>query len=460
MTTGEQDMAIATMLDSLAGAWAEAPMADRGCPAASDPLDAIACVFDRPGETGPLAGQRLAIKDNIAVAGVATAIGSGEPGFVGSEDAVVVARAVRAGARPFAKAQCEAFLLGANSFSSRPAPVRNPHEPSRSAGGSSSGSAAMVAAGLADIALGTDSAGSIRIPAAHCGIVGFAPTRGRLPYTGIAPLEPFLERVGPLARNVADARALFAAIDGPDARDARQHWCRSGDDAAAPPAVRDVSIAVLDSACELASVGVGAAVGNAIDRIERAGGSASTFIWPAFEEAQHLHLALYLTGDSATARGAVSAFAASTPAGWHSWRAQVATPPLVEAMAVAGRKLEQRDAALYARAQRRALHLADALDVLIGDHHAVLLPTCAAVAPLVPDTPDADAIFGDTRLTAPFNVTGHPAISIPCGVDGRMPIGLQLVGRREADFALLAVAETIAALLDPVPLPQGDFGKL
>jgi amidase len=205
-----------------------------------------------PTGSGPLDGDRLAVKDNVVVAGVPTALGSGLPGFLDDRDAEVVARARRAGARVTAKAQCEAFLLGANSFTSRPTPVRNPHDPSRSAGGSSSGSAVLVATGDADLAIGTDSGGSIRIPASHCGVVGFKPTRGRVPFSGIAPHEPFLEHAGPLAATVDRAAALFAVLDGADGLDPRQAW--SVDDAPSRPTSRGgrLRVGVLQERLDLA----------------------------------------------------------------------------------------------------------------------------------------------------------------------------------------------------------------
>lgn len=460
MTTAAADPALAELVASLSGAWPETAGADTGRQPRHDPLGAVASIVERAVEPGPLSGQRLAIKDNIAVSGVATALGSGETGFVGDRDACVVTRALRAGARPIAKAQCEAFLLGANSFSSRPSPVRNPYDPARSAGGSSSGSAAMVAAGLADLALGTDSAGSIRIPAAHCGIVGFAPTRGRVPYTGIAPLEPFLERVGPMARDVAGAHALFAAIDGTDSVDPRTAWCPLRDEERSVPEVGSLRLGIYEDGIVLASPEVAAAVRAAVARLEAAGARCTVSAWSAFDEAQQLHLAIYLIGDALSGANALPGVAATLPPEWAGWRATVATPPLVDAMHSAGRSLHASDPGLYGRAVARALALGASLDAAFGDCDALILPTAVDVAAPIPDAGTPEQIFGDTRLTAPFNVTGHPAVSLPCGMAAGLPVGLQLVGKRGHDFALLGIAAAVAAVVGPFPAPHGDFGCL
>ena len=172
---------------------------------------------------GPLAGRRVAVKDNIAVAGVAMMNGSATvEGFVPRRDATVVTRLLAAGATIAGKAVCEDLCFSGGSHTSRTGPVRNPWDRSRSAGGSSSGSAALVAAGQADLALGGDQGGSIRIPSAFCGTVGHKPTYGLVPYTGAFPIENTLDHLGPITRTVRDAAVLLGVLAGPDGLDPRQ----------------------------------------------------------------------------------------------------------------------------------------------------------------------------------------------------------------------------------------------
>jgi amidase len=172
---------------------------------------------------GPLAGRRVAVKDNIAVAGVPMMNGSRTvEGFVPRRDATVVTRLLDAGATIAGKAVCEDLCFSGGSHTSRSGPVHNPWDRSRTAGGSSSGSAALVAAGQADLALGGDQGGSIRIPSAFCGTVGHKPTHGLVPYTGAFPIENTLDHLGPITRTVPDAALMLGVLAGPDGLDPRQ----------------------------------------------------------------------------------------------------------------------------------------------------------------------------------------------------------------------------------------------
>ena len=173
--------------------------------------------------TGRWPVRRVAVKDNIAVAGVPMMNGSRTvEGFVPRRDATVVTRLLDAGATIAGKAVCEDLCFSGGSHTSRTGPVRNPWDRSRTAGGSSSGSAALVAAGAADLALGGDQGGSIRIPSAFCGTVGHKPTRGLVPYTGAFPIENTLDHLGPITRTVRDAALMLGVLAGPGRARPRQ----------------------------------------------------------------------------------------------------------------------------------------------------------------------------------------------------------------------------------------------
>lgn len=143
-------------------------------------------------------------------------------GYVPSRDATVVRRVLDAGATIAGKATCEDLCFSGASFTSWPAPVRNPWDPQRNAGGSSSGAAALLASGQVDLAVGGDQGGSVRIPASFCGIVGHKPTYGLVPYTGAFPIEQTIDHLGPMARSVADVALLLGVLAGVDGDDARQ----------------------------------------------------------------------------------------------------------------------------------------------------------------------------------------------------------------------------------------------
>ena len=199
-------------------------------PAAENPLGAWYVTTQiRTRDDGPLAGRRVAVKDNIEVAGVPMMNGSSAvAGFVPRRDATVVTRLLDAGAVVTGKAVCENLCFSGGSHTAFTGPVFNPWDRGRSAGGSSSGSAALVAAGHADLALGGDQGGSIRIPASFCGVVGHKPTHGLVPYTGAFPIENTLDHLGPITRTVRDAALMLGVLAGPDGLDPRQQAHQHG----------------------------------------------------------------------------------------------------------------------------------------------------------------------------------------------------------------------------------------
>src|SRR5437868_4880105 len=180
------------------------------------------CRIKGPDE-GRLAGKRVAIKDNICVAGVPMQNGSFVlEGTVPDIDATIVTRILDAGGEIVGKAVCEHLCFSGGSHTSDTGPVLNPHDHTRSAGGSSSGSAALVVTGECDMAIGGDQGGSIRIPSAWCGAYGLKPTYGLVPYTGVFPIELTLDHTGPIAANTADVALFLEAIAGEDGLDPRQ----------------------------------------------------------------------------------------------------------------------------------------------------------------------------------------------------------------------------------------------
>src|SRR5438093_4994444 len=179
--------------------------------------------FIKGASSGILAGKRIAIKDNVCVAGVPMMNGSSVlEGYVPEFDATIVTRILDAGGEIVGKAVCEHLCFSGGSHTSDTGPVYNPHDHTRSAGGSSSGSAALVVAGECDMAIGGDQGGSIRIPSCWCGAYGLKPTYGLVPYTGIFPVELTLDHTGPIASTTADGALLLEVIDGEDGLDPRQ----------------------------------------------------------------------------------------------------------------------------------------------------------------------------------------------------------------------------------------------
>src|ERR1700730_5979628 len=174
--------------------------------------------------SGKLAGKTIALKDNVSLAGVPMMNGASTlEGYIPDTDATIVTRILDAGGTIVGKAHCEYYCFSGGSHTNAAGPVHNPHKHGYSAGGSSSGSAALLVGGEVDMAIGGDQGGSIRMPSAYCGVCGMKPTHGLVPYTGVMPIEITLDHTGPMTATVADNALLLEVLAGPDGRDPRQY---------------------------------------------------------------------------------------------------------------------------------------------------------------------------------------------------------------------------------------------
>ena len=372
---------------------------------------------------GPLHGLPISIKDLIDVAGVATTAASRlRLGHIAQADATVVSRLRDAGAVIIGKCNLHEFALGITNEESAFGPARHPRDPNRSPGGSSGGSAAAVAAALGWASIGTDTGGSIRIPAAACGVVGLKPTFGEIPTHGVVPLSVSLDHVGPLAASVRDAWMLFGVLNNSGSLPA----------STAPASVTELRLGRLGGYFEeLLDAGVRRMFSNAVDRLRDAGASvhdvripdapriAETYVNVALPEAFAFHATNLETHREEYSDG-------------------------VRQRLEMGRHVSSET---YADAQRMRGKFRESIDAVLARCDVLVLPTLPVPAPMIgADTVDIDGVAKMVRpmmlrLTQLFNLTGHPAISLPCGntPDG-LPCGLQLVGRRQATVDLLAVA--------------------
>jgi aspartyl-tRNA(Asn)/glutamyl-tRNA(Gln) amidotransferase subunit A len=349
---------------------------------------------------------------------------------VAAHDAVVTARLRAAGAVFVGKTNLHEFAFGTTSEDSGFGPVRNPHDPTRSPGGSSGGSAAAVASGMSLATVGTDTGGSIRIPAAACGVVGLKPEWGHVSASGVVPLSRQLDHVGPLAASVADAWLLYNAMQ-PESE-------QIGDalDAAPLKGLRlgrlsgyffdrldaDVERSVMDSIARLQQRGA-----RVVDvNIPHANDMAAIYLHLVFGDAAEYHARTL------------------------SARPEDYTTPVRLRLEMAGYVLAEdyiralRGKALIAREVDRVL---DRVDVLVSPALAIPAPPLGAVTMPVKGGPDMVRTLM-LRCSQPFNLSGHPAISIPCGRtrDG-LPIGLQLVGHKGRTPALVQAALAVEAAI-------------
>ena len=377
--------------------------------------------------TGPLHGIPVSIKDLLDLHGLPTTAASrARAGHRAAADAPVLAALRRAGAIFVGKCNLHEFAFGTTGADSAFGPTRNPHAPAHVAGGSSSGSAVSVAAGMALASVGTDTGGSIRIPAAACGVVGLKPTFGELSCDGVVPLAPTLDHVGPLGLTVDDVAVVYRALAGGGGPAAPAD---SGDGGELPAPIR-IGLArryFLD----LLDPAVRAAFEAAVDRLRAGGAALAAVDVPHAPEIPGTYRHTQL-------REAYAAHAASLAARGNDYS------PAVRQRIELGRSVSPAD---YARAQEIRETLRSEVDAALAGRHALLLPTLAIPAPRLGAEEVAvgdrtvDVRSVTLRLTQLFNLTGHPAVSIPCGTtpDG-LPCAAQLVGRRGATARLLEVA--------------------
>jgi aspartyl-tRNA(Asn)/glutamyl-tRNA(Gln) amidotransferase subunit A len=378
---------------------------------------------------GPLHGRTISLKDLIDVQGAATTAASRvRAGHVAQADAAVVTRLRDAGAVIIGKTNLHEFALGTTSDESAFGPVHNPRDTSRSPGGSSGGSAAAVAAGMGWASIGTDTGGSIRIPASACGVVGLKPTFGEIPTNGVVPLSVSLDHVGPIAHTVADAHAIYNVLSG----------------SVAPPSPRAVSALRLGKLSgyflDRLDDEVRARFEEALGRLIEAGATiveanlgrlpdiGTTYVNIVLPEAFAFH--------AVALEHAPEEFGAS-----------------VRNRLDMGRTISRED---YIRAQGDRALLRNAVDNALSHCDALVLPTvpvppqCIGATTVAVGSVEEPLRPMTLRLTQLFNLTGHPAISLPCGDtrDG-LPCGLQLAGRRQHTPALLDIALSCEAFVSP-----------
>ena len=380
---------------------------------------------------GPLHGIPVSLKDLIDVRGVATTAASRvRRDHIADKDAFATEKLRQSGAILVGKTNLHEFAFGTTNEDSAYGPAHHPLDVTRSPGGSSGGSAAAVADGMCFASIGTDTGGSIRIPAAACGVVGLKPGFGELSTEGVVPLSPTLDHIGPLARSVEDAALVYDVLRGTvrkpvvPTKDVRS--LRFGIPREYFLTLLDPQVAhVFDAACSRLRED-GAALTDV--RITHVGDVAAIYLHIVLAEASAYHAnTLERRPDDYT--------------------------PNVRIRLEMGRYVLGED---YARALRARDLIRHEVDEALKDVDALLLPSLAITAPKLGtgtvkigsvEEPVRNAML---RCTQTFNVSGHPAISVPCGgnADG-LPIGVQLVGRAGATHELLTTAAVIERYLGP-----------
>ena len=394
---------------------------------------------------GPLHGIPVAVKDLFATKGIRTTAGSRILAeWIPDEDATVVRRLREAGAVLLGKLGLHEFAYGISSVNPHFGDVHNPWDTTKIPGGSSGGSAVAVVAGEAYAALGSDTGGSIRIPASLCGCVGLKPTFGRASLFGAVPLSWSLDHPGPLARTVRDVALATLSIAGFDPRDPISADRPVPDFLAqidAGPQRLRVGVPI-DHVWDECDPAIAGAVRGAIDALARAGAEVVELRWP--RAAEYAKAASAILGVEARAYHEGTFPGRSAEYG-----------PLVRA------RLESQgdvDAETYARSMKLLLETrAGGADRDLEGVDVLAMPTVPSRAWTIEEAKEIPRPSEWTRITRIFDLTGQPAISIPCGTDpGGLPIGLQFAARMWDEAAALRAARAYELVGGPCPSPALD----
>lgn len=432
-----------------------------------NPYGALTVITSIKGkDIGKLNNKRVCIKDNIMIAGIPMLNGSRLlEGFVPQIDATVVTRILDEGGEIVAKTTCEDLCFSGGSHTSYPWPVLNPINIEYMTGGSSSGTAAAIASGYCDVGIGGDQGGSIRIPSSWVGIFGLKPTYGLVPYTGAFSMEPTLDHLGPMARNIEDLALLLEVIAGSDGLDPRQppnlqaksYSKLINDDVKGlrvgivkegfnwPNSEADVDNMVRDTASKFKDVGI------IVEEISIPMHRMGLDIWTPI-----------------ATEGAVATMILGSGVGWGRkgfFETQVAEffgnalkhrgrdlPDTVKGIILLGYfMISKYNNAFYAKARNLSILLKKAYDDALSKYDALIMPTTPMKAMKYKANPTFEEYFimalSMINNTCPFDVTGHPALNIPIGKSNGLPVGMQLVGRHFEEDKILKIANSLQKLI-------------
>ncbi|MFP4629033.1 MAG: Asp-tRNA(Asn)/Glu-tRNA(Gln) amidotransferase subunit GatA [Halobacteriales archaeon] len=410
-----------------------------------------------PTESGPLDGLDVAVKDNISTAGVPTTCGSRMlEGYVPPYDATVVERVREAGGRIVGKTNMDEFGMGTTTETSAFGPTENPAAEGRVPGGSSGGSAAAVAAGEADLALGSDTGGSVRCPAAFTGVVGLKPTYGLVSRYGLVAYANSLEQIGPMAPDVEGVARLLEVIAGPDERDATtaDAPASGGYLDAVDAGVDGLTVAVPEEMREGVADPVLEAVDAGLERLEAAGAAVVDVSLPALDAAVQAYYVIAMGeassnlarfdgvryGHAEDAGGDWNeTFAARRAAGFGE---EVTRRVLLGTFALSAGYQER----YYRQAQHARAWLARDFDELFASVDAIVGPTMPVEPfPLGEALEDPVTMYRADANTVPVNLANLPAISVPVEPTRDLPVGAQVIAPAFEEATVLRVGAVLAA---------------
>lgn len=389
--------------------------------------------FERSG-----AGVPILIKDNIQVKGWSvTSASKILQGYIAPYEATVITNFKSKGMMAFGRANMDEFAMGSTTESSYYGATKNPHGTDRVPGGSSGGSAAAVAAGLAIAALGSDTGGSIRQPAAYCGVVGMKPTYGRVSRFGLGAYASSLDQIGPIAQNVEDAAILYDAIKGHDEKDSTSADFEIEDIANTLNPDAKLTIAVIDSYVEAADADIQKAFADTVAKLEAAG---HTIVHKEMSNTKYDIATYYVlaTAEAATnlarydgVRYGARAESKTTEEMFFNSRSEGFGEEVKRRIMLGNFVLSSGYYdAYYVKAQKVRHLIRDEYNAIFEEADLILSPVAPSVAPKIGANEDPLEMYKSDMYTLGINLAGLPGISVPVGKnDEDMPVGLQLIAK-------------------------------
>lgn len=402
---------------------------------------------------GLLKGKTIAIKDNIPVAGVPMLNGCELfNGYIPEMDALIVDRLLESGLTIAGKAQCEQLCVSGGSGTSSTGPVNNPHRTDFSTGGSSSGSAALVAAGSVDYAIGCDQAGSIRIPSSWSGVCGLKPTHGLVPYTGILGMEASIDHVGPMTTSVVENALVLEAVTSPNGlKKGRNVNVNNRYSENLGRSIKGLKIGVVQEGFghPLSEPEVDDCVRESANRFKSLGAEVEEIQIPAHLDGISIWSAIALQGVwhtmclNGTGMNQSGPFSISLIDKLDGWQKRIVDlSPNVQMFLLLGAYTQRYGGKFYAAAKNKVPALREAYDQALSSYDILLMPTTVTRARALPKSGNDEideVIWQATNTvfnTCQFDVTGHPALSIPCGLRDGLPVGLQLIASYQQEKTL------------------------
>ena len=419
---------------------------------------------------GKLKGKTVVLKDNVMLAGVQMMNGASTlEGYIPNIDATITNRILDEGATIVGKAHCENFCFSCGSHTNSTGPCHNPHKMGYMAGGSSSGSAVLVAAGEADMAIGGDQGGSIRMPASWCGIYGMKPTHGLVPYTGIMPIEITVDHAGPMTNNVEDNALMLEVIAGSDGLDPRQIDIKTHKytkSLLGKNGIENLRIGVVKEGFQQEGYedDVNLKVRSALNHFREAGAVVEEVSIPLHLKAPALLAPIYFEGGTQTMMygdgygvSRSDLYSTSLMDFHRNWRTRAnELPATVKLVTLLGTYIRKNHGSRYFGKSINLIRmLRSAYDEKLSSYNLLVMPTTAAKAQAIPNARASITEVIQSALplylngnTQPFNATHHPAMAVPCGMSEGLPVSLMLIGKHFDEPTIYRAAHAFQETID------------